>query len=237
MDCPRCLALMTEETLQGHLGRPLVIDLCYPCQAFWFDSHESLRLSPASTLKLFRLIGERIARSQPSGSGAGRCPRCHTALRPTVDMQRNTRFEYLRCPDGHGRWTTFYSFLREKDFIRPLSPEQLDRLRQNVQSVDCSNCGAPIDLTRATSCGRCGSPLSMLDMARAEQLVAQLQKADRPDSPVDPSLPSRLAATRRQVHAAFDSFERDHRWRGDVTSAGLVGAGLKSLARWFHSLG
>jgi hypothetical protein len=237
MDCPRCLAPMTEETLQGHLERPLVIDLCYPCQAFWFDSHESLRLTPGSTLKLFRLIGERMARSQPAGSGAGRCPRCQTSLRPTLDIQRNTRFEYLRCPNGHGRWTTFYSFLREKDFIRPLSGAQIDSLRQNVQAVNCSNCGAPIDLTRTTGCGRCGSPLSMLDMTRAEQLVAQLQQADRTDRPVDPTLPYRLAEARRQVHAAFAAFERDDRWHGDVTSAGLVGAGLKSLARWFQSLG
>ena len=63
-------------------------------------------------------------------------------------MQRATRFSYLHCPNDHGRLTTFFDFLREKDFIRPLTAEQLQELRQNVQTVNCSNCGAPIDVTR-----------------------------------------------------------------------------------------
>jgi hypothetical protein len=49
---------MQEQTLDGHAGRPVAIDLCLPCQSFWFDAHESVRLSPGGTLALFRLIGE-----------------------------------------------------------------------------------------------------------------------------------------------------------------------------------
>ena len=41
---------MQEHTLDGLLGRPLVVDLCEPCQSFWFDGRESLQLSPAATL-------------------------------------------------------------------------------------------------------------------------------------------------------------------------------------------
>ena len=29
---------MQEETLDGHLARPVVIDLCFACQSFWFDA-------------------------------------------------------------------------------------------------------------------------------------------------------------------------------------------------------
>ena len=237
MDCPQCRAPMNEETLQGQLGRPLVVDLCFACQAFWFDSHESLRLSPAATLKLFRIIGEHAARSQPAETTPGKCPRCRMSLRRTSDMQRNTRFEYLRCPNGHGRWTTFYSFLREKDYIRPLSPAQIEELRQSVQMLNCSNCGAPIDLNRSTSCSQCGSPVSMLDMARAKQLITALQQADRTDTPLDPGLALRLEQARRSVHSAFDVFEQERRWSQPEGTSELVGAGLTSIARWFKSIG
>ena len=151
-------------------------------------------------------------------------------------MQRNTRFEYLRCPDGHGRWTTFYSFLREKDYIRPLSPAQIAELRQSVQMLNCSNCGAPIDLTTSTSCDRCASPVSMLDMARARQLIAALQGADRTGTPVEPALALRLEEARRSVHGAFDDFERERDWSRRTDSSNLVGTGLSSIARWFKTL-
>ena len=105
-------------------------------------------------------------------------------------MQRTTRFEYLRCPNGHGRLTSFFNFLREKDFIRPLTPQQIAHLRENLQSVNCSNCGAPVDLSKGATCEHCRSPLSMLDMRQAETLVAQLQQADnREKQGVDPALP------------------------------------------------
>ena len=54
-----------------------------------------------------------------------------------------------------------FDFLREKNFVRPLSADQLTALRQNVQSVNCSNCGAPIDLAKTSACGHCGSPLEV----------------------------------------------------------------------------
>ena len=41
---------MQEQTLDGHAGRPVAIDLCLPCQSFWFDAHESVRLTQASAL-------------------------------------------------------------------------------------------------------------------------------------------------------------------------------------------
>lgn len=222
---------MTTERLDAHLGRAVDIDLCQACQVFWFDGRESLSLTPASTLRLFRLIGERAAGGRPSGTTAT-CPRCQKHLRLTRDMQRSTRFEYFACANGHGRLTTFFNFLREKDFIRPLSAAQVEELRQNVQILNCSNCGAPIELARASACTHCGSPVSMLDMKQAEKLVGQLQQADRAGAPVDPSLPMNLARARRDVGAQFDLFERDPSWFTDVSSAGLVGAGLRAVARW-----
>ena len=143
---------MTSHTVQGQLGRPVTIDLCEPCQAMWFDPRESLQLTPGATLMLFRVIGEHVAKPQAIEAETAKCPRCKARLRRTQDRQRSTRFEYFRCPHDHGRLTTFFDFLKEKDFIRPLSPLQIAELRQNIQVVNCSNCGAPIDLAQTSDC-------------------------------------------------------------------------------------
>jgi hypothetical protein len=227
---------MQPETLTAHLGRPVTIDLCQVCQSFWFDAHESASLSPGATLALFRIIGERVAKPQATNADLAKCPRCRARLRRTFDMQRATRFEYLRCPNDHGRLTSFFDFLREKDFVRPLSPQQLAELRQNVQSVNCSNCGAPVDVTTGAACGHCGAALSMLDLTQAEKLVQQLQHAqDRTAHPVDPSLPLELARARREVEAAFAGVPAHDGWFESVSSGGLVSAALGVMTRWLKS--
>ena len=224
---------MTPLVLDGHLGGTITVDLCLTCHVFWFDTRESLMLSPGSTLKLFRLIGEQAATGGGPRATFARCPRCSLRLLPIRDMQRSTTFQYLRCPQEHGRLTTFFDFLREKNFIRPLSAPQIDELRRNLTAVNCSNCGAPIDLAKTSSCAHCGSPLSMLDMKQAEALVTQLQRAgDRVNQPVDPALPLELARARREVETAFAGFQRDEVWFHDASSAGLVAAGLNAVARW-----
>src|SRR5262249_30433082 len=143
-----------------------------------------------------------------------RCPRCASRLILTHDMQRSTRFTYWRC-DDHGRLMPFFDFLREKDFIKPLSPQQLQELRQSVQTVNCSNCGARIDLAGGSTGTNCGSPVSMLDMKQAEQLVNQLRRAAEP-RPIDPSLPLELARAKRQVEALFAPLEPDGDWLRDA---------------------
>ena len=154
---------MTALTLDGHHGRSVTIDVCRACQALWFDGFESLQLSAASVLKLFKLVSE-AGKVRASISNTSACPRCQAKLRLTHDQQRSTRFQYFGCPDRHGRLISFFNFLKEKDFIRPLSPAQLQELRQSVRTVNCSNCGAPVDLVHGSSCDHCGSPLSMIDV-------------------------------------------------------------------------
>ena len=212
--------------LDGHQGRPVAIDLCAECQAFWFDKYESLQLAPGSTLRLLKIIGER-ATPGPSQFADARCPRCSAVLLLTQDMQRNTRFNYFRCPSDHGRLIRFFEFLREKNFIRPLSQQQLDELRHEVQIVNCSNCGAPIDLAVGSACAHCKSPVSMLDMKQPEALLAQLREAAQP-RPIDPALPLQLARAKRDVEAAFAHQEEP---------TDLVHACLNSVARWLKIAG
>jgi hypothetical protein len=228
---------MEEATFEAHLGRRVAIDICHGCQAFWFDRHESATLTPGATLRLFRIIGEKIARPQQSNADLAKCPRCKSRLRRTHDIQRGTRFQYLSCPHSHGRLTTFFDFLREKDFIRPLTSQQIEELRRNVQSVNCANCGAPVDLTAGAACAHCGTPLSMLDLKQAETLVAQLQKAeDRARQPLDPALPLELERVRRQTERNFVGLRDNDLFLSVASSAGadlnLVTAGLSLVARW-----
>lgn len=225
---------MQEQALDGHHGRRVALDVCPACQCFWFDARESLHLTPASTLALFRLIGEQVAPPRPPATADGAsCPRCRAPLRLVHDMQRTTRFSYLRCPGDHGRLITFLDFLREKDFVRPLTPAQIAELRATLGAVNCSNCGAPIDLRQRSACAHCGSAVSMLDLRQAEALVAQLRgAADRAGQPVDPALPLELARARRQTELAFEHLERDSVWISDASSFGLVGASLMAVARW-----
>jgi hypothetical protein len=195
----------------------------------WFDHLESLRLSPGGTLRLFRMIGEQANRPRPPQQPALKCPRCDLSMMLTQDRQRNTAFRYWRCSRGHGRLTTFFDFLREKDFIRPLSPQQLADLRTHVQSVNCSNCGAPIDLAAASACAHCGTPLSMLDLKQIERMASELGEADEASRTVDPALPVRLALERAHVEALF---ARAHGREDGTVSFDLVGTALRALANW-----
>jgi hypothetical protein len=229
---------MERQTLAGQLDRSIDVDLCEPCQSLWFDASEDLQLTPGATLSIFRSIGEHVRKPERLEGELVKCPRCNGRLRRTQDLQRATRFEYFRCPNNHGRLISFFDFLKQKDFIRPLTPPQINELRKNIQIVNCSNCGGPIDLAKTSACAHCGSPLSMLDMQQAERLIAQLQAADAP-KPIDPALPLALARARREVEQAFQGTAEHSPWSWSQESSalGLVGAGLSEIIRLMRRSG
>jgi Zn-finger nucleic acid-binding protein len=198
MVCSGCGAAMTALTLQDRMGADLAIDVCPACHAFWFDRYENIRLSASATLKLFDVMAQYDTASRPL-SQPMKCPRCGAHLLQTHDMQlRGTTFEYWRCPHEHGHFITFLQFLKEKDFVRPMTPQQIAELRQNVQTLNCSNCGGPIDLAKQTVCPHCGSPLTMLDLKQIAAHVRELQQADEahnaPDSVADREVARRFTA-------------------------------------------
>jgi Zn-finger nucleic acid-binding protein len=233
LTCPSCASAMTALTLDGPYGGTLEVDLCPACQALWFDGHEHLQLSPRATLRLFEIIRDARDRRQPLGSRV-ECPRCHLRLSATHDRQRNTPFRYWRCARGHGRFITFFDFLRQKDFVRPLDARQLAELKASVRSVNCSNCGAPIDLTKATVCGYCRAPLSMLDFAQVGRMVQQITERDTETRSAssearDAALTLALIRERRQVEAAFSQYEQGTDWSSLVGSRGLVEGGIDAV--------
>src|SRR5882724_8583911 len=202
MKCPGCGTDMTAMTLEGRLATQVSLDVCAACQAFWFDHFESLQLSPGSTLKLMKFIGEHSSPGKPSLLDALRCPRCATALHLAHNMQRNMPFTYWRCGNEHGKFIGFFEFLKEKNFIHPLSPEQIKDLRQNIQFLNCANCGASINLETDSVCSFCHSPISMLDMKQPQEMLAQLKEVAVP-RPVDPALPLKMAFVQLDTQHAF----------------------------------
>src|SRR6266508_6698719 len=61
MLCPGCKTVMQRLTVEAVLGAKLDVDVCTQCRAFWFEPFETLHLTPASTLRLFKLIAESPA--------------------------------------------------------------------------------------------------------------------------------------------------------------------------------
>ena len=178
MNCPGCDALVETQTLEGNYGKPIVLDLCYPCGAMWFDGFENLQLTPSSILDLFKLIHEKRTGQGSSSPQSPRCPHCRARLIHTNDRQRTTTFFYDRCPKDHGRFITFFQFLREKNFVRSLSPKEIAELKQKVKMLHCSNCGAGVNLEKESACSYCQSPISMLDPRQMEKTVHDLQRAE-----------------------------------------------------------
>jgi hypothetical protein len=167
---------MQRMTVEAVLGGTLDVDLCNNCQAFWFEPYETLHLTPASTLRMFHMIAQAPSRGGRLFPARCHCPKCGARLNPAHDMQRNTPFEYLRCTHGHGRFTSFSDFLKEKNFVKPLTPQEIAEISRRVRFIHCSGCGASVDLANMTKCEHCGAALSMLDFGKMGDLATQLQR-------------------------------------------------------------
>jgi hypothetical protein len=197
------------------------IDLCDACHALWFDAFESVRLTPAATLALFREVNGAAAPERRAMPEALPCPRCRSTLAPTQDVQRATRFTYWRCAKGHGRFTPFVQFLREKNFVRPLSPAEIERLKLHVRTVRCSGCGAAVDLARDMVCRYCRAPVEALDAGAVADTVAALEHAEVRRTTIDvDGLADAVLARHRHVPPARASADVDG------LGADLIGAGI-----------
>jgi len=163
----------------------IALNFCFPCQVIWFDTLESLQLSPGGILELFKTLHEERAPTRNSLPALLGCPRCHTRLALTHDLQHTTHFTYFRCEFGHGRLTPFFQFLLEKNFVRPVTGAELASLKAKVKSVQCSNCGAPLDLEHDSACRYCGSPISILDPDAVAKTVAELGRTQARLNTVD----------------------------------------------------
>ncbi len=182
---------MSLYQLPGHYGQSLDIDACLDCNAIWFDQWESTQLSPDGVVALFQLINERGGTSSSVGAKFGeglRCVTCGDGMKATNDRVRNTRFTYQACRQGHGRFTTFYNFLAEKQFVRELTPAERSKLAVSVKQIKCSGCGAPVDLGKTDACGYCRAPVSVFDRDAAKKAIEHYLQERGKQLPSRPTL-------------------------------------------------
>lgn len=170
---------MHKQRFERLLHGEVVLDLCFPCQGIWFDDFESVQITPGGIIELFKLIhahrdGQRLPLSDPL-----RCPRCTEKLLHGLDVAKHGgQFNYHRCLQKHGRFTTFAQFMIEKGFVRQLSTAEIDELAVKVGTIRCNGCGAPVDIRREHACGHCRSPIAILDPTAVEQALARFQQAE-----------------------------------------------------------
>ena len=237
---------MQEAAFDGHHGRRVALDLCGGCNGIWFDGMESHQLTPGATLALFRRMGEAVAEANRPLGARKACPRCGNLLKRELDKQRSTTFEAFRCPTGHGRYMTFGAFLRAKDFVRDLTPAEIEELRRHVRTVKCSGCGAAVDVRERSACEFCRAPIAMIDSDQLERTIAALQEKEtgRPKPVpgkgplgVDPALPLLLAREHLRTERVFADLARYDRSIGGFGGLDLVDASLSSLVSLLGSLG
>ena len=177
--CPSCRSPMETRSFSRKPNGGVDIDICFRCHAMWFDQFESAQLAPGSIIQLFRDIHEH--RDEPAREipATAKCPRCAARLVLTQDIQRTNRITYYRCPSGHGRLTTFFQFLREKNFVRTVTDPEMKALRAQVKQIRCSSCGGPIDLANQVECPYCKAPVSILDPEAVSRTLKELDSQER----------------------------------------------------------
>jgi hypothetical protein len=231
---------MQTEELERHDHGTVLVELCFTCAGIWFDPMVSVELAPHAVIQLFKEIHEHqdVAR-QPVASHLS-CPRCNSALALSFDLAKSGRFSYFRCPRGDGRFTPFFQFLREKQFVRSLTPAEIQQVRSQVQQINCSQCGAPIDLALATECQYCHAPVSLLDPNAVDKAMRMWTDAEN-GRRAGPS-PATVADAMLQVQherapypAAGVNFNLDvltglgSRAGGAGSGLDLVGIGIQAL--------
>jgi DNA-directed RNA polymerase subunit RPC12/RpoP len=200
---------------QGFARKPLGavdLDLCLDCQAIWFDAFESTQLTPGAVIDLFRVIEAQRDRSPHPLAPVMRCVSCRERLVFTHDIELTNRIVYYRCPEGHGRFTTFLQFLREKNFVRSLTPVEVERLRATVTQVRCSSCGAPVDIANDADCPYCHAPISILDADAVRRMLDELDEKEKISHKVDPSAVMDAVLEGRRVERRLAAAESGRTW-------------------------
>ena len=180
---------MQSQAVAAHHGGTVELDLCHACHGIWFDGNENLRMAPQGVIDLFhQLHAHRDDPHTPLASTL-HCPRCRRGLAEGSDVVRSGRYLTWRCPQRHGRFSTFSSFMIEKGFVRQLTAPEIADLAERVRVIHCGSCGAPVDLRQDRACPYCRAAFSLLDPQAVEKALAgyqqRAQRRDEGPRPVD----------------------------------------------------
>jgi hypothetical protein len=214
------------------------VEICFACAGIWFDHLASVQLAPAAVIELFKEINShQTAARQPMATNL-HCPRCAETLAQGSDLSKSGRFSYFRCPRGDGRFTPFFQFLREKQFVRTLTPAELQRVRSQVRQIKCSECGAPVDLEHSTRCEYCHAAISFLDPEAVEKAMRVWSEADnrRHMSPTPQALGEALQRMQlshgTQASSSWETILTAQQFTGSG-GLDLVAFGVHAIARLF----
>ncbi|NOY24303.1 MAG: hypothetical protein GXP62_00360 [Oligoflexia bacterium] len=231
--CPACHRPMLAETYAGHYGREVALDICHHCNAIWFDKLENLGLTAGGVLALIQSMQARYQQDRQPLPQTMPCPRCTGQLKPSKRRTNTIQYTVSACQKGHGHFITYFELLREKDCVRPLSGAKLRKLREQVSSVNCSNCGAPVDIQKTAACTHCGAPLALLDPDAMAQTLERLSaEHDRKSNPNGDTVAVDMALDRLRTKRTFTQLDQiDHSHQHGQGGWGLVGLALDALMR------
>lgn len=225
-------------SVDSKLAGRLDINVCVQCSVTWFDNAESVQLAPSAVVELFKIVNSTSDKPRLPLASSLPCPRCRVKLNLTHDICKAGRISYYRCPT-HGRLTPFYQFLKEKHFIRLLSPRELGQLRVEVKQIKCSGCGGAINLEKDTACSYCGAAIAVLDadaVSKAMEIWAASAERQRNSSPAEISKATLMLAEARFKLAEKESRSLPDALFGNVSNADLMSTCITTLGGLFRLL-
>ena len=236
--CPSCAQTMQTIAVDSRSVGRIDIDVCVQCLVIWFDNAESAQLAPNAVVELFKIVNSCSDKPRLPLANVLPCPRCKVRLNLTHDICKAGRISYYRCP-AHGRLTPFFHFLREKQFIRQLTPMEISQLRVEVKQIKCSGCGGAINLEKDTACSYCGAAIAVLDadaVSKAMEVWAAAAERRRNSSPAEISEATlRLAAAHAKL-AEKESRSLPDALFGNAANADLVSTCIATLGGLFALL-
>jgi hypothetical protein len=219
---------MSKHRFERLLHGEVVLDLCFHCNGIWFDEYESAQITPGGIIELFKLLhqhqdDQRLPLRDPLA-----CPRCQERLLHGLDVAKHGgRFNYHRCLQQHGRFTTFAQFMIEKGFVRQLNAAEIDELSAKVGIIRCMGCGAPVDIRREHACGHCRAPISILDPGAVEQALSRFQTAEVRRTTADVESLGDAIVMREREKSRLKRLKQEPENAGIVDAIDLLSAGVE----------
>lgn len=226
--CPSCRQTMVRKTFERQTHGSVELDLCFNCQGIWFDEFESIQITPGGIIELFKLLHEHQDDQRTPLSDPLKCPRCHEHLLHGLDVAKHGgKFNYHRCLQKHGRFTTFAQFMIEKGFVRQLNPAEIDELSAKVGIIRCMGCGAPVDIRKEHACSHCRAPITILDPGAVEQALSRFQQAEVRRTTRDVELLGDAIVMREREISRQKRLKREPDNAGIIDAIDLLSAGAE----------
>ena len=219
---------MTKHRLERLHHGEVVLDLCFHCQGIWFDEFESAQITPGGIIDFFKLLHEHQDDQRTPLRDPLKCPRCNERLLHGLDVAKHGgKFNYHRCLQKHGRFTTFAQFMIEKGFVRQLNPAEIDELSAKVGIIRCMGCGAPVDIRKDHACGHCRAPITILDSGAVEQALSRYQHAEVRRTTRDVELLGDAIVMREREKLRLKRMKQEPENAGIIDTIDLLAAGAE----------